>query len=947
MSAHRLRGQHGQLCGLFRPSLADFDGDGLPDIIESGFDEAFGTVSSVASCSLNCYSTVRWGQPSGNFSAPLSLGLSLLTDNVSSAGASPAIMDINGDGVADLVFRGLNNVAIIASGNREFTRSTGIFQCTDTRFQQVGDFNGDGRSDFLCASPTLANNKVYVATSGVGFTANLNVSTPGGLLLNETGNDLVSSPAVPGASYTLLDFNGDGRSDVLRTADDPTKNVLFRSNGDGTFTSSSAFGATFSAVQLSKSDGSADFISGDFLGVGSIQILRTVSNATTGSTVGTKNQLYVGAFSNPSDLPGVDQLVSVVSPTGLRTAITYASLTHQAGGRYTNDRNDPTNKAVYPKVDVTLAIPVVARLESDAGVGVSTLVTEYAYRGLKVALDGRGVLGFRQTLRQSTSANGQPLTTKTDFLLDEPYSGVTRRSETRRGPWGATTAQLLSSTTNTYCDRMSASNPADTATTGVGDVPTDAAPCTTPSKVRRPYLRRTVETGVDLDGSIMPTVTTINTYNNFGDPINIWTQSSATVAGSAGQLFTKNTANTFCTPDSTQCPNKVAGDSWILGRITRATVTNTVPNLLSSISAGAGNAANATATVGASQPALAFVNCSSTTPTNTPTAATLTCSLRNNGALGATSVAFAAAAGTTVVGPTGACAAGTVCGTVTVTSGAGAGTYSGTLTATPNAGAAASQAFSLVVRTPASLRFVCFGVSPTTTPATASLSCTLINDGLTPIDSMTYSSTVAGATLTGPTGSCAANAVCGTVVVTSGTAAATYSGVISVTPNTGTGATQSVNLVVRTPSALSFSGCVRTDSNYPNDAYFTCTLSNAGQTPVTSIGYSVTLYPMLTVAGPTSCAGGATCGTVTVTAPGTYYGDSTALYVGGVLSAIPNTGPTATVEVTVYVYGSPTGGGARRSSSLRPKELYASEQVETFQRPPTVALANASFSTSR
>jgi hypothetical protein len=74
----------------------------------------------------------------------------------------------------------------------------------------------------------------------------------------------------------------------------------------------------------------------------------------------------------------------------------------------------------------------------------------------------------------------------------------------------------------------------------------------------------------------------------------------------------------------------------------------------------------------------------------------MTCSLSNTGSA-ASSISYTGAAGTSVSGPTGPCAGGASCGTVTVTTGTAPGTYSGTLTATPNTGSAASQAINLVV----------------------------------------------------------------------------------------------------------------------------------------------------------------------------------------------------------------------------------------------------------
>jgi hypothetical protein len=784
-------------------------------------------------------------------------------------GRANAVGDFDGDGVSDLL--AANGVWLSrpdASPTRNFELAVGS---GDEPCQDALDFNGDGRTDCLVAVLNAANNQLRVGVGG-NLARNLNTNVATIQLLGR---------------YRPLDFNGDGRTDLFRWMDDPTQNKVYLSDGDGNFTASTTFNLNTSANQLKQSDGTADFTFGDFLGNGSVQILRLKHSPTAGDA--TSNQLYVKSDPTPPD-----QLISVISPTGLKTTLTYATLANAPAGRYASDRGVSGQAAAYPLVDLTLASPVVITSETDIGVGLNKVKTEFAYKGLKAALDGRGMLGFRQSVQQNTAPNGDALSVFTDYLLDEPYAGVARRSETRRGAWNAPTAQLLSTTANTYCDRTSATNP---------DMATDAIPCATSAKVRRPYLRKSVEQGSDLTGSALPTVTTVNTYNDYGDPTQIVVTTEATFAGSNRQ-YIKSVVNELCAPDSASCPNKTAGDNWILGRLTRSTVTNTVPNLLSTLAASAGDAPSATAIAGsAPQPALSLTNCSSTTLTTTPTAATMSCTLSNSGSAAAGSISYSTAAGTTVSGPTGACAAGATCGTATVTTAATAGTYSGTLTATPNTGTATSQPISLVVNAPPALSLSsCSSTTPTTSPTAATMTCTLSNTGQSALSSISYS-TAMGTTATGPTGACAANATCGTVTVTTATSAGTYSGTLTATPNAGTAASTAVSMVVNpapTPPALALSSCSSTTpTTSPTAATMSCTLSNTGQTAASSIIYSTAAGT--TASGPTGvCAANATCGTVivtTATSAGTY---------SGTLTATPNAGTAASTAVSMVVNPAPT-----------------------------------------
>ena len=62
------------------------------------------------------------------------------------------------------------------------------------------------------------------------------------------------------------------------------------------------------------------------------------------------------------------------------------------------------------------------------------------------------------------------------------------------------------------------------------------------------------------------------------------------VAG-ASQTFTKTTSNQYLADNT-------AGDAWVLGRLYAASVQSTVPNVLASLTTGAGSSANASAIKG-------------------------------------------------------------------------------------------------------------------------------------------------------------------------------------------------------------------------------------------------------------------------------------------------------------------------------------------------------------
>ncbi|MDT9002465.1 choice-of-anchor D domain-containing protein, partial [Paucibacter sp. APW11] len=504
-----------------------------------------------------------------------------------------------------------------------------------------GDFNGDGRSDCLsiAADALPAGNSLSIAQGGGAFekTANFN--------LNVTGSELgVASGTVPTSFGALIaDFNGDGRSDVLRWAADASSNTLYLSKGDGSFQPSSTFNFTGTTLK-DTTDGKADFLVGDFTGHGNVEILRFVLNpyvpspggdpcnpnppvSSSPSATGSEqplrpvdpcnmqttrpsasltglalvqgssyNELFVRQDQRPADL-----LLRVTSPTGLQTRLSYTSVSNPTQGlgadgsliaffkpRYTTGR--VAGQVNFPKADVAFPMNVVATVEADTGIAGGALRTEYAYKGLRVATNGRGLLGFMQVNQQNPAPDGSQLNVLTDYFQDHPYTGVAAVSRTFKGPLGST-ANLLSRSTNGYCEGMA--NAASVQISSGGVAPT---PCASSALVQRPYLAQSLEEGWDVNGEALPVVRKTSTYNGDGDPLTITIQTSGSSAGQS-QTFTKQVSNSYETADSS-CAADNKSCSWILGRLKRATVSNTVPNLLPSLTASAGSNANATAIAG-------------------------------------------------------------------------------------------------------------------------------------------------------------------------------------------------------------------------------------------------------------------------------------------------------------------------------------------------------------
>jgi hypothetical protein len=224
-----------------------------------------------------------------------------------------------------------------------------------------------------------------------------------------------------------------------------------------------------------------------------------------------------------------DLLTGITSGSGVSTTLTYASLAN--GAAYTKDSG-----AAYPVADVKSPVQVVSSVSESNGAG-GTVQTSYAYTGAKSHQQGGGFLGFRKV--EATAHTG--VKNMTTFRQDYPFQGLPLTAQTSVASTGSPSVVLKNASYVYGC-----TNPANGSACSVA-----------PGNRYFPFVSQAVESGNDLDGAALPTVTTSTQYDSHGN--------ATTVAVSTGDGHSKMTTNVYT--------NDVP--SWLLGRLKSSTVQST------------------------------------------------------------------------------------------------------------------------------------------------------------------------------------------------------------------------------------------------------------------------------------------------------------------------------------------------------------------------------------
>jgi hypothetical protein len=438
--------------------LVDFDADGLLDIITTEVPaftwySNWGPEPSIQSrCSEAGGCTKVYRQSAaGLFVAVSTLNVNdslyrkpgVDRSNPNPYWQRPELADINGDGLMD-VLSDTGNWRSLGTGS--FAQSA--VQNTAQLCTLPIDFNGDGRND--CLRPSASNTELTMSFGATQSKVNN---------FNLTGADdrlyAVNAGGGQTTGAVIEDFDGDGRQDILRYSEENWRNGIYLSLGDGTFAPRIA--AQLGNLRLQSADGSRSFVLGDFLGDGTLQMLRLASNppaASSSTQLATFECLSTSCYEPPPVPPAgivdtpynmllvrtgvsgpVDVLESIKSSAGLTsTVLSRRSLsrgTDPDGAGYVAEFGAPVSPppGLTAIVNVTTPMYVITRTDREVASGAKQ-ITRYRYEGLKAERGGRGMLGFRRMQQEDTTPAGLPMTVVTEYLQVHPYIGVASRTQT-------------------------------------------------------------------------------------------------------------------------------------------------------------------------------------------------------------------------------------------------------------------------------------------------------------------------------------------------------------------------------------------------------------------------------------------------------------------------------------------------------------------------------------
>ncbi|WP_343587645.1 FG-GAP-like repeat-containing protein [Flavobacterium sp.] len=364
----------------------DFNGDGLTDIVS--IEKSF-TYPYTIGCST-VTSTYQGGKTVFiNLDRRLTTGFANGAGSLASTNSSKIqVGDFNGDGKSDIFVFDAGTVKIYSlNDNKQFVL---LLQTSDTSIVLtkpilIGDYNGDGKSDFMIPKETNSGWYRYVST-GTGFVKESKT------LLYYLNDSFTSY------NYTATDYNNDGKSDF---------NIIknYRNGSAGTIQITSyteiAPDTYFSTSAVTTAQAAIDIYALPIY-------LPSTDKRNPRFEVAFINNNKLHFFNSQKD-SNKDRLLNIITNgNGVQELITYQPLDQIYKVNFNSVYSSSEGLETYPYFDLVASpdFQIVSKLEKKSET-VSKMKL-YGYYGAVTNYEGLGFMGFRSMMESNWHDSNNP-----------------------------------------------------------------------------------------------------------------------------------------------------------------------------------------------------------------------------------------------------------------------------------------------------------------------------------------------------------------------------------------------------------------------------------------------------------------------------------------------------------------------------------------------------------
>lgn len=386
----------------------DFNGDGLTDIavVEENLEYSY-----LAPCDSNNEPLHTTSNYSGD-TYFMNLDRRLNSNFVNNAGklivletSKTYVADFNGDGKSDIYVFDTGKVRVYSlNDNKQFIL---LYQTptTDTSIQLsrpilIGDFNGDGKSDFMIPIESGNGWYRYLSTGTTFAKENRNIAYI-------TPNDSFNS-----YNYIATDYDNDGKSDLTII-----KNSKDNSTGLGTIQITAITEMTPSSFNTRTAITTAQANINQY----ALPIfIPSTDQQRPRFEIAFINNNRLHFFYSKKDSSKDRLLTNITTGNGVQQAITYHPLEQIHKSTFYTVYNPSQGTESYPYFDIVASpdLQIVSKLEKKSA--TVSKMKFYGYYGAVTNLEGLGFMGFRSIMETNwhNSSNPEMCTiTKRDIKL--------------------------------------------------------------------------------------------------------------------------------------------------------------------------------------------------------------------------------------------------------------------------------------------------------------------------------------------------------------------------------------------------------------------------------------------------------------------------------------------------------------------------------------------------